>query len=101
MAHVADTPMSYKVKIPTDLHTRAEWWCALNGLELPVGVTAEMTNLERTRLFTEINNLPGVLDAGLAVWRMRFDNGQYPQNGDPRPASTVGGDPPLRRYTHG
>lgn len=73
------------VELPKDLKTQAKWWCALNGWECPEGVPAGCSGEEIMALFNEVNRLPGVLKAGLALWRARWDMGLYPQNGKPRP----------------
>ena len=77
------------VTIPTSLQERAEWWCALNGHQTPPGVELA-SRFDRSALFNELETLPGVIEAGLALWRARYDRGQYPQTGDPLPESQFG-----------
>ena len=72
------------VTIPTDRQTQAEWWCAVNGLITPPGLE-RLSEDARAQLYDALTAIPGVEDAGLALWRERVDAGLYPQDGSPRP----------------
>ena len=69
-------------RLPTDRQTQAEWWCALNGLIAPPGLEM-LAEDARSHLYDALTALPGVEEAGMALWRERWDAGLYPQDGTP------------------
>ena len=72
--------------LPETLAERAIWWCAVNGHETPPGVPP-CSNQEQEALYGALSAEPGVLKAGLALWRQRWDAGLLPQSGHPLPPS--------------
>ena len=77
------------IKVPPDLPRQAEWWCAVNGYCDPPGVTG-LTKDEMSWIYDALVALPGVLSAGLALWRYRVEAGLYPESGAPmRPKDLV------------
>ena len=72
--------MNEKIELPSDLNTRAEWWCALNWYEVMPGMPP-LSEGERSVLYEALTQLPGVKRAGLSLSRQRSNAGCYPQNG--------------------
>ncbi len=70
------------IRMPRDLATLAEWWCATNGYVAPREYPT-LSESECHELYQELTRIPGVEQAGLQLWRGRFDRGLYPPTGEP------------------
>lgn len=69
------------IAFPKDLPTQAEWWCALNGYETPPRLE-KLTESQCSDVMRELERrYDGVEEAGLALWRRRYDASQDPSTG--------------------
>ena len=82
-ADPAMKPGEVSMIMPTDIEALAEWWCAVNGNMPPPG-HADLSEAECSALYDQLTMMPGVEQAGLALWRGRLDSDLYPQDGRPR-----------------